>query len=83
MKIAKVQTRCECQARLFAEIDENGLVVRGSVQFLDEIQELSPATAVGAQKDYFQVGWLCPICGRNTLRSFYRPGLQYRSTQAA
>lgn len=45
--------------------------------------ELAPATAMDAGKEQFQIGWLCPRCGRNTLRSFYRGALVYQEQQAS
>lgn len=78
MKLAQVQSRCECQATLFAEVQETGQVVRGSSQKKGHERELSPATGIGVGGESFQVGWHCPECGRNVLRSFSRGGLVFR-----
>jgi hypothetical protein len=80
MKTAEVQTRCECQGRLSAVISEAGTVLSGSARQGKEAAELAPATAMGAGGDQFRVGWLCPLCGRNTLRSFYRGALVFRES---
>jgi hypothetical protein len=37
---------------------------------------------MGADSDYFQLGWLCPLCGRNTLRSFHVGSLVFREPTA-
>lgn len=83
MKTASVETRCECQGRLSAELDEAGIVILGAVRTADGIVELAPATAIDAGNEQFQVGWLCPLCGRNTLRSFYRGALSYTEAPAS
>lgn len=77
MKTAVVQTRCECQGRLAAVIAESGTVLSGTVRQGKEVPEFAPATAMGAGNEQFEVGWLCPLCGRNTLRSFYRGALAF------
>lgn len=77
MKTAQVQTRCECQAKLEATVSESGTVVHGTVQKGRGDPELAPATAMGAGAEQFRVGWLCPMCGRNTLRSFYKGALVF------
>ncbi len=83
MKTASVRTRCECQGRLSAELDEAGIVLLGAVRAEDGVVELAPATAIDAGSEQFQVGWLCPLCGRNTVRSFYRGALTYTETEAS
>lgn len=78
MKTATVSSRCECQGRLSARLDEGGCVLSGAVGGLDGEYEPAPATSIAAGSEQFQVGWLCPLCGRNTVRSFYRGALIYR-----
>jgi len=69
MKTAIVESACECQARLGAELDEQHRALRGWAR--QRGRELSaPASTMGRKGDDFQVGWACPFCTRNTLRSF-------------
>jgi len=69
MKTAVVQSVCECQARLSAELDEQCRALRGSAR--QRGRELSaPANVMRAGADAFNVGWACPFCTRNTLRAF-------------
>jgi hypothetical protein len=80
MKIARVESRCECQALLVAELDEARTVVRGFVSDRARGRELTaPANAgktIGAKQ--VEVGWSCPMCTRNTLRTFNVEALRYR-----
>jgi hypothetical protein len=64
-----VYSPCECQARLSAELDERRYVVQAWAK-LHGSRENAPAHSIGASGERFDVGWLCPFCGRNTLRSF-------------
>lgn len=75
MKVAKAQSRCECQATLIAEVDEQGRVLSGAV-VQHGVRENAPANAMVGQAR-FDIGWLCPVCGRNTLRSFDLGGLSF------
>ncbi len=77
MKTASVQTPCECQGSLEAIVDEAGIVLSGSACVGKGEREVAPATAIDAGKEQFQVGWLCPLCGRNTVRSFCVSALVY------
>jgi hypothetical protein len=81
MKIARVESRCECQAQLVADLDEARSVVRGFVNDSARGRELSaPANATKKLGDkQVEVGWSCPMCTRNTLRSFNVETLSYRS----
>jgi len=80
-KKALVQSACECQGRLSAEINEARHVLRGWVTDPRRGRDLlAPCHSIGAGSDYFQLGWLCPLCGRNTLRSFYVGSLQYHAS---
>jgi hypothetical protein len=75
-------SRCECQASLRAELDGSRHVVQGTA-FLRGQRELAPAHAIGAEADRFDIGWLCPFCTRNVLRSFSAGSLQAWSPRAA
>lgn len=80
MKIARVESRCECQAQLVAELDEARAVVRGFMLDRARGRELAaPANAtkkIGEKQ--VEVGWSCPMCTRNTLRTFNVETLAYR-----
>lgn len=71
----KIQSACECQVLLEAELDEQRLVVSGTATRGKDV-ESAPANSVGAAADRFDVVWHCPFCGRNTLRTFYAGALQ-------
>ena len=64
-----VTSRCECQATLTAILDEHRHVLRGSAS-LRGARETAPAHSIGADAGRFDVGWSCPFCGRNTMRTF-------------
>jgi hypothetical protein len=70
MKVAKVQSRCECQAYLSAELDEQRVTLRGWAVDARKQRLPAPANSIGAERERFDVGWACPFCTRNTLRSF-------------
>jgi hypothetical protein len=77
MRTAVVQSVCECQARLGAELDEQRRAVRGwARQRTREL--LAPANTLVPHGETFQVGWACPFCTRNTLRSFDAAALVYQ-----
>jgi hypothetical protein len=79
MKVATVYSVCECQAPLGAEVDEKRYVVRGWAKDGRRKRELNaPANSIGPERVRFDVGWMCPICTRNVLRSFDASGLVYR-----
>jgi hypothetical protein len=83
MKTAVVYSVCECQARLGAELDEHRVVIRGWAKDTRRGQELNaPANAVRTDTPRFDVGWMCPFCTRNTLRSFDTAALGYRMARA-
>lgn len=65
-----VSSRCECQAILTATLDENRNVVAGTAS-RGGSREVAPAHRMYATAERFDVGWACPYCGRNTLRSFH------------
>ncbi len=84
MKTALVLTRCECQATLGAEVDENLVIVHGFARDPRRRRELpAPASVVTKQGARFDVGWYCPYCIRNTLRSFDTSALAYRDSAPA
>ena len=80
MKIARVESRCECQAQLVAELDEAHSVVRGFVNDRARGRELAaPAnTTKNIDAKQVDVGWSCPMCTRNTLRTFNVATLSYQ-----
>lgn len=80
MKTAPIRSVCECQARLGADIDEQLNALRGWARDGRGRQVLAPATARRAGGSRFDVGWLCPLCMRNTLRSFDATALSFRAT---
>jgi hypothetical protein len=75
MRQTTVQSRCECQARLVAVLDENRFVITAHCIPAGGEKELSPAQSMGAYRQNFDIGWLCTNCGRNVLRSFSVDGL--------
>ena len=78
MKSATVESKCECQAKLVAELDDERRVLRGSARDSRGRERLAPATAMHAKNGRFDVGFQCPFCTRNVLRSFEAEGLSYR-----
>jgi hypothetical protein len=69
-------SRCECQASLTAILDEGRHVLEGSAARLGA-RETAPAHSIGAdQASSFDIAWMCPFCGRNTLRTFHAAGLR-------
>jgi hypothetical protein len=77
-----ISSRCECQASLSAILDENrhvvsGWATRGRAASGDAAaKERAPAHSINAHLERFDVGWMCPFCGRNTLRTFYAGALK-------
>jgi hypothetical protein len=82
MKVATVRSRCECQAHLSAELDEQRVVLRGWASDGRQQELPAPANSIGAERERFDVGWACPICTRNTLRSFTGSALVFREVAA-
>lgn len=70
-----ISSRCECQATLSATLDEHRLVIVGWAKRRGA-SERAPAHSINAHLERFDVGWLCPFCGRNTLRTFYAGALR-------
>jgi len=78
---ATIQSRCECQASLSASLNQQRHVLGAwATDPRRKRQEPCPAHSIGADQDRFQVAWLCPFCGRNTLRVFYAGALTWRSS---
>jgi hypothetical protein len=66
-----INSVCECQARLHAELDERRHVRRGWAQDPTRRAILSaPAHCIDPESESFSIGWSCPFCIRNTLRRF-------------
>jgi len=82
MKVATVHSRCECQAYLSAELDEQRVALRGWAVDERKRQLAAPANAIGAERERFDIGWACPFCTRNTLRSFTGSALVFREQAA-
>ena len=68
-------SRCECQARLTATLDEHRHVLEGWA-ISHGAKESAPAHSINAHLERFEVAWLCPFCNRNTLREFYAGALR-------
>lgn len=68
-------SRCECQARLEATLDDKRHVLHGQARRSGDV-EPAPAHSIGADQPRFDIGWLCPFCNRNTLRSFDADALE-------
>jgi hypothetical protein len=80
MNQATIQSKCECQATLWASLNQQRYVLGGwATDLRRHRQESCPAHSIDADHDRFEVGWLCPFCGRNTLRVFYAAALTWRS----
>jgi hypothetical protein len=81
MRTAVVESVCECQAQLGAELDEQRRSVRGWARKRGRADH-APAITTGLSAESFNVGWACPFCGRNTLRSFDTNALVYQEKAA-
>ena len=79
MSSYRVSSRCECQAALTATLDENHFATSGEAKRAGRAEN-APAHSIGAKSDSgrFDVAWLCPYCGRNTMRTFYVGALKAR-----
>jgi hypothetical protein len=82
MKVTRVHSKCECQVNLCAELDEARIVLRGWAIDARKVELAAPANSIGAQRERFDVGWACPFCTRNTLRSFTASALSFREADA-
>jgi hypothetical protein len=74
-----VSSRCECQAVLSATLDEQRHVLHGWATRHGD-REVAPAHSIGAAAERFDIGWACPFCGRNTLRTFEAGALRRVAT---
>ncbi len=75
---ATVSSPCECQARLFAELDPTCRVARGwAVPAQGGSPEPAPALSFDAGRNEFSVGWVCPFCTRNVLRAMSESALHW------
>ena len=83
MRVATVRSRCECQAALVAVLNEGRHVVSAYTVDRSGERDDAPAHTMGAQHDRFDVGWLCGVCGRNVLRSFWADALGWQEVPAA
>lgn len=77
MKTAIVESVCECQARLYAQLDEHRRVARGWARQRGR-EHSAPANSIRPEHESFNIGWMCPFCTRNTLRAFSAAMLSYR-----
>jgi hypothetical protein len=82
MKVTRVHSKCECQVNLWAELDEARVVLRGWAIDSRKVELPAPANSIGAERERFDVGWACPFCTRNTLRSFTASALTFREADA-
>lgn len=80
-KTATILSSCECQARLGARLDERRVVISGwAIDRPRGVRSTAPAQSIRPGADRFGVGWLCPLCGRNVLRSFEAGGLVWENS---
>ena len=77
MRQATVRSRCECQSTLVADLDEKKQVIRAYIVDKHGEREAAPGHSIAPDASHFDIGWLCPVCGRNTLRSFATEALVY------
>jgi hypothetical protein len=75
MNRLQATSRCECQAMLTAVLDDKRQVLHGEATRLGA-KENAPAHSIGAERESFDLAWMCPFCGRNTLRTFYAGALR-------
>jgi hypothetical protein len=68
-------SRCECQATLTARLTEQRYVESGTA-YREGRRENAPAHSIHPEAAIFDLGWLCPFCGRNVMRTFAASALQ-------
>ncbi len=68
-------SRCECQATLSADLTADRFALGGRAYLLGK-RESAPAHAIHPEREIFDVGWLCPFCGRNVFRTFAASALR-------
>ena len=81
MRQATVRSRCECQSLLVATLNDERLVLNAYAVDPGGNLETAPAHAIGSGQARFDVGWLCNVCGRNTMRSFSADALVWVDVQ--
>ena len=69
MDATVLRSVCECQATLVAEVTADGQVLSGSATHRGR-GEVAPASRTRTAGSLLDIGWQCPFCGRNTLRTF-------------
>ncbi len=74
-----ISSRCECQATLSATLDEKRHVLSAKATRRGA-SEHAVAHSIHADDDRFDVGWLCPFCNRNTLRTFHVGAMRVLAT---
>ena len=67
---------------LSATLDETHHVLTSHVESRDGEVLPAPAISIHGELPRFDVGWLCSVCGRNTIRSFHVSTLVYRDSAA-
>lgn len=77
MNSARVSTSCECQASLFAEVDENLNVIGGVCEDSRKRQIRAPAAKVLSSNGQLGITFSCPVCTRNVLRTFSLAGIAF------
>lgn len=81
MKQALAQTRCECQSTLIAAIGEDATVLRGIARTRTDAGVVETKAPANVVRKYagggLDVGFLCPHCGRNTMRTFHMGSLVF------
>jgi hypothetical protein len=75
-------SRCECQATLTAQLTEDRTVVAGSALLIGK-REPAPAHSIHPEREVFDIGFLCPFCGRNVMRTFAASALTRTGRPAA
>jgi hypothetical protein len=63
-------------------LDEQRVALRGWAVDAQKVELAAPASTIGPERERFDVGWACPFCTRNTLRSFTGSALVFRELQA-
>jgi hypothetical protein len=82
MKVTTVHSKCECEVTLRAELDEARVALRGWATDARKVELPAPANSIHPERERFDVGWACPFCTRNTLRSFTASALSFREADA-
>jgi hypothetical protein len=79
--MSTIHSACECQAVLFATLDERHLVRQSWA--VRRVRTEAPAYSLHPEATTFDVVWSCPFCGRNSLRSFRAAALRPSPDSAA